>query len=477
MTSFLSLQGKYRVLHLTWFAFFLTFFAWFNLAPLATTLASSLALTKDDIDLLLICNVAVTIPARVAIGMLLDRFGPRRVYSGLLWLAAIPCLLFAASDSMTQLILSRLALGCVGAGFVVGIRMVGEWFPPEEVGTANGIYGGFGNFGSAAAAMVLPTVALSVFGGDDGWRASIALTGIACFLYGFVYYASVRDTPPDRTYERPERHGALEVTSWASLAGLAAMQMPLAGALALLVWKLEAYLGPSMRLGYVAVGGLLAVQLANAWRVNAPSLRAGVPEHDRYAFRQVAILDFAYLVTFGSELAVVSMLPRFFEETWMLAPALAGLLASGYAFMNLFARPMGGWMSDRLGSRKRTLGVLVLGLAVGYALMGLLDGTWPMVACLALVMACSFCVQAGEGAVHAIVPLVKRRVTGQIAGMVGAYGTAGAVGFLTVFSVVEDPSVFFFVIAGCALVSATTVLFLQEPQPEASQVNEATSKS
>ena len=367
---------------------------------------------------------------------------------------------------MTQLVLTRLALGCIGAGFVVGIRMVGEWFPRSEVGVANGIYGGFGNFGSAAAALVLPVIALNVFGGDDGWRWAIALSGAACFLYGFVYYAAVRDTPDGRTYERPRRHGALEVSSWASLAGLIAMQVPLAAALALLVWKLEDldFLHDGLAHGaYAVIVGLLALHSARAWAINAPRIRAGVPDEERYAFRQVAILDFAYLVSFGSELAVVSMLPRFVQETWSVSPGVAGALAASYALMNLFARPMGGWLSDRMGSRRNTLLFLMVGLALGYALMGFLDADWPIALAVLLVMACSFCVQAGEGAVHAIVPLVKRRLTGQVAGMVGAYGTAGAVGFLTVFSVVEAPATFFFVISGCAVLCSVAVVFLREP--------------
>ena len=55
-----------------------------------------------------------------------------------------------------MLVASRLLLGIVGAGFVVGIRMVSEWFPPKDLGTAEGVYGGWGNFGSAAAALALP---------------------------------------------------------------------------------------------------------------------------------------------------------------------------------------------------------------------------------------------------------------------------------------------------------------------------------
>ena len=76
--------------------------------------------------------------------------------------AVIPNTIFALSSSFCTLVLSRLALSVVGAGFVVGIRMVSEWFPPSEVGTAEGVYGGWGNFGAAAAAFSLPLFAGSV---------------------------------------------------------------------------------------------------------------------------------------------------------------------------------------------------------------------------------------------------------------------------------------------------------------------------
>ena len=87
--------------------------------------------------------------------MLLDKYGPRLTYSVLLIYAAIPCVMFASANSFEMLVVSRLLLGIVGAGFVIGIRMVAEWFPPKEIGLAEGIYGGWGNFGSAASALSL----------------------------------------------------------------------------------------------------------------------------------------------------------------------------------------------------------------------------------------------------------------------------------------------------------------------------------
>lgn len=465
---FLSFKGRYKVLHMTWFAFFLTFMAWFNMAPLATTILRDIeGLTQQDIKVLMICNVALTIPARIVIGMLLDRYGPRKVYSSLLIVMSLPCFAFAMSNSMLQLVISRLILGTIGAGFVIGIRMVAEWFPPKDVGEAEGIYGGFGNFGSAASAFLLPTLALNSFGGEHGWRYAIAFTGATCLIYGFIYYASVTDTPPGKVYQRPKRQGAMEVTSWSSLYGLIIMQLPMLAALGILAWKLGKIGFLHSNGVHVVYGVLLAVfcfQAYKAWTVNAPHIREGYPKEDRYSFRQVAILDFAYFCTFGSELAVVSMLPRFFENTWELTPQLAGMIAASFAFMNLFARPMGGFMSDRLGSRRRTLTFLIGGLAVGYFLMGLLGSAWPIPVALCVTVLCSFFVQAGEGAVYAIVPLVKRRVTGQIAGMVGAYGNVGAVVFLTVFSLVDETRTFFFFIGGCAVVCGVASLFLKEPE-------------
>ena len=151
--NLLSFSGRSKVLHMTWFAFFLSFVVWFNHAPLMLVIEQALHLTKAEVKTILILNVALTIPARILIGILVDQYGPKRTYSALLTIGAIPCFLFATANDFEQLALARFLLGFVGAGFVIGIRMIGEWFPAKQVGIAEGIYGGWGNFGSAAAAM------------------------------------------------------------------------------------------------------------------------------------------------------------------------------------------------------------------------------------------------------------------------------------------------------------------------------------
>jgi NNP family nitrate/nitrite transporter-like MFS transporter len=470
-----AFSGKMKVLHLSWMAFFITFMVWFNLAPLLQYLKTDLGLTIAEIKTLLILNVALTIPARVIIGMLTDKYGPRIVYSVLLAVCSIPCFMFAMADNFIDAAIARFLLGFIGAGFVIGIRMVSEWFPANELGTAEGIYGGWGNFGSAVAAFTLPTLALWLGGEENGWRYAVALTGVMSLLFSFVYYANVSDTPKGSTYFRPKTVGAMEVTSTGDFFFLLIMKIPMYAALALLAWKLSPSGVNMLTEGVVVVIycvliAIYIMEVYKTWQLNKSIFVTPVPELHRYSFKQVAVLNILYFATFGSELAVVSMLPLFFADTFELSPVVAGMVASAYAFMNLMSRPAGGFISDKFG-RKSTLLILTAGLAVGYLLMSMVDSEWALWLAVVAAMVCSFFVQSGEGAVFAVVPLIKRRLTGQIAGMTGAYGNVGAVVYLTVLSYVEY-STFFLVIAATAVIGFITLLFMEEPKGQMAEIKE-----
>lgn len=468
-----SFSGKMRILHLSWAAFFITFLVWFNHAPLLAMMRDSMGLTDQQIKTLLILNVALTIPARIIIGMLVDAFGPRRIYSMLLFVSSFLCFGFAMAQDYEQLALMRFLLGFVGAGFVIGIRMISEWFPAKQTGLAQGIYGGWGNFGSAGAAVILPTVAL-MFGGDDGWRWAIASTGVVALIYSAVYFFSVTDTPKGSTYFKPKKNGALEITSRFDFFLYLIMNIPLYAALAVLNWKLGPANLAMLSSGvtdmiYVILGSLYAFQTIRIYQINKHVFTETIPDIERYKFKQVAILDLSYMVTFGSELAVISILPLFFMDTFNLSAVQAGLVASVFAGLNLIMRPAGGWISDKFG-RKLTLAILMAGTGVGYYLLSLITSEWSIYLALAAVIFSSLFVNAGNGAVFAIIPLVKRRLTGQIAGMAGAYGNVGAVIFLTILSFVAT-EVFFIVIAiFAAVVLVLITFFLDDPQDQMVEV-------
>ncbi|WP_300017393.1 MFS transporter [uncultured Roseobacter sp.] len=457
-----------RALHLTWIAFFITFYVWFNMAPLASSmLAANDWLTRDDIRLFAIANVALTIPARIIVGMALDHWGPRRVFSVLMVTMAVPTLFFAFGDSKMQLFISRLVLSSVGASFVIGIHMTALWFKPRDIGFAEGFYAGWGNFGSAAAALTIPTVALTIFGGDGGWRYAIATSGIVMAVYGVFYWFAITDGPTKDTHKKPRKAMALEVSTYRDLALLVIFTIPLVGILSILVYRIQmmGYIdGFVASICYAAIVVVVLYQVWQVLRVNLPILKQGVPEDDRYPFSSVAALNTTYFANFGAELAVVSMLPLFFQETWGLNPVTAGIIASAFAFVNLVARPMGGLVSDRMGNRRFVMLAYMMGIAIGFAMMGLLNSSWPLIVAIAITICCSFFVQGAEGATFGIIPSIKRRVTGQIAGMAGAYGNVGAVFYLFIFMFVE-PSTFFFIIAVGASISWLVCFFwLKEPE-------------
>ncbi len=465
-----SFSGKSRILHLSWFAFFLTFVVWFNHAPLLIAIKESMGLSDQQVKMLLILNVALTIPARIIIGMLVDAFGPRLIYSLLLFVSSFLCFFFAVADTFEMLALARFLMGFVGAGFVIGIRIVSEWYPAKEVGLAEGIYRGLGNAGSAAAAISLPAVAVLI-GGDDGWRYAIGLTGVLTLIYSLVYYFSVTDTPAGSTYFKPNKTGGLEVTSKKDFIYYLLLNIPMYGALALLTWKVSVLglLSDSAVLTiYVILACTYALQCRQIYKVNADIFQHAVPELHRYKFKQVSILSLAYAVTFGAELAVVSMLPLFFLDTFNTSAIVAGLLAATFAGMDIISCPSGGWLSDRFG-RKKTLIVLLSALVAGFLLMSQINSEWPILLAVIVTMACAFFVSSGAGGVFAVVPLIRRRLTGQIAGVVGAYGNIGAVLFLTVLSFVSAQT-FFLVIAGTVAVTVLAVLFLEEPEGHIAEI-------
>lgn len=468
-----SFEGKTRILHLTWFAFFMTFVVWLSLGPMMPFIQEALLLTEQQAKVLLILNVAMTIPSRIIVGMLVDNLGPKIMFTGILVLGGLISIAFSWMQTYEQLALTRFLSGFIGAGFVVGIRMISEWFPAKQTGVAQGIYGGWGNFGSAGAAVSLPFLA-NFFGDVDGWRYAITIASIAAIAYGIFYYFNVTNTPKGSTYFKPKKSGAMEVSNFKDLVLYILMNIPLYLALSLLTWKLSpasmGMISSSVELGVYAVLLLIFIlQVLKTWQVNKDILKNPVPKQHRYKFKQVAILDWAYFITFGTELAVVSMLAMFYVDWFELPKITAALLAGVYPFINLFARPGGGYLSDKFG-RKLTLVVVFSGVTLSFLALGSVDKSWSIYAVVALTILGGIFSKAGSGAVFAMVPLIQRRLTGQIAGMAGAFGNVGAVLFLTVNSLVDYDQFFMLIGIMSGAVLMLIVVFLEEPKGHMTEV-------
>jgi len=451
------------VLHLSWVAFFLTFAAWFNMAPFNTTLMRTARLSAEEINILMIMNVALTIPARIIIGTLVDRFGPRRVFSALLLYAALVSFYFALATDYSEFLLARLLMGIAGGGFVVGIKMIAEWFPPEKMGRAQGIYAGWGNFGAAFAAFALPLVA-ALFSEPLGWRVAAAFSGALCLLWAGVYLRFSEEAEGAERQFKLSLVEPIEVTSQRDLLLQALLWMPVYAALGAVLWTLARPPAPLFTAPWALFfsAALLLLYGFGVYRsiaANRPRLAAPIPPEKRYAFSRIVILCLVYALTFGSELAVVSMFPGFLETTFGLSVTAAGVLGSSFALMNVVTRPGGGWLADTFGPR-RTLALTVGGGALGYGVMSTFDAGWPIAYAVAVALLCSVFLQAGNGACFAMVPLIRRDLTGRMAGLAGAFGNVGAVLFLTALSLMSTVD-FFRLLGGYALVVLASLLFLK----------------
>jgi MFS transporter, NNP family, nitrate/nitrite transporter len=474
LKGLLTFQGPYRILHLTWFAFFLSCVCVFNFAPFASIIGEDLHLDEAQIKTILTCNLAITIPARIIIGGVLDRYGPRLTYSVLLIFTLIPCVATALAQDFSQMVIARLLMGIVGASFVLGIRMVSEWFPPKDIGMAQGIYGGWGNAGSFGSGFALPLIATGtafLAGGASNWRLTMILTGVISAIYGVIYFNNVTDTPPGRVYQRPKKYGGIEVTSAGDFYGLLVMNFGLFFAVGLLAWQLaqpKFHFLSSEQMYFILflLVCLYAYQSYQAWLINREVVlgKKQFPPAERYQFSQVALLEFTYITNYGAELATVSMLPLFFEQTFGLPHTAAAAIAAIAPLLNLVARPTGGLMSDQLGSRKWMMTLVTLGIGISYLIAYQIDKTWSLPLVIAIVMLVAIFFQAGSGATCAIIPLIKKEITGQVAGNVGAYANVGAVIYLTIFSLTDAQTTFAAMGIGGLIGTFLCAFFLKEPR-------------
>jgi MFS transporter, NNP family, nitrate/nitrite transporter len=188
-----------RAFHFTWITFFLCFFGWFGIAPLMPIVRNDLNLTQAQVGNIIIASVSITIFARLLIGWLCDKIGPRLCYAILLILGSIPVMFIGLSNSYESFLLFRLAIGVLGASFVVTQYHTSVMFAPNVVGTANATVAGWGNMGGGVTLMVMPLIAAAFVGfgylPTEAWRWSMVIPGVALFIMGFIYYFYTQDTP------------------------------------------------------------------------------------------------------------------------------------------------------------------------------------------------------------------------------------------------------------------------------------------
>src|SRR5581483_930582 len=188
-----------RTFHITWLMFFVCFFGWFGLAPLMPTIRADLGLTKAQVGNTIIASVSSTIIARLLIGKLCDVLGPRKTAVRLLLIGSLPVLLVGLARDYTTFLLFRLAIGVIGASFVVTQFHASTMFAPKIKGTANAVTGGWGNLGGGVTNMVMPLIFSAIVGfgytAHQAWRYAMIVPAVMMWIVAFLYHRYTKDTP------------------------------------------------------------------------------------------------------------------------------------------------------------------------------------------------------------------------------------------------------------------------------------------
>jgi nitrate/nitrite transporter NarK len=180
-----------RAFHLTWMAFFVCFFAWFACAPLMPVIKGELKLSAAQIANINIAAVAGTILVRLLVGPLCDRFGPRKTYTALLAVGALPVFGVTFAHSYESFMLMRFLIGAIGTSFVITQYHTSIMFAPNVVGTVNAAAAGWGNAGGGTAQAAMPLILAAVLtigaGHASAWLLFVFLVGEGLGLLWFAH--------------------------------------------------------------------------------------------------------------------------------------------------------------------------------------------------------------------------------------------------------------------------------------------------
>jgi NNP family nitrate/nitrite transporter-like MFS transporter len=350
-----------------------------------------------------IAAVAITIIVRLIVGPLCDRFGPRKTYTGLLALGAIPVLGVAAAQSYESFLLFRLGIGAVGASFVITQYHTSVMFGPKVVGTANAASAGWGNSGGGVAQATMPLLmgAVIMAGVSEtmGWRVALIVPGVMMLIMAVVYYKFTQDCPEGNFSDLRAAGIAFEgggKGGWASF--------------------------------------FEACRNYRAW-----------------------LLFITYGACFGIELFIHNVAATYYVDHFGLSLKQAGMAAGSFGLLALFARALGGWISDKvaargdLNSRVNLLFVLMVGEGLGLLWF---SQTTSVTLAIVAMLAFGLCTHMACGSTYALVPFVNPKALGGVAGIVGAGGNVGAVlaGFL--MKGTGDVRQTLLILGGAVLVSA-----------------------
>jgi len=321
--------------------------------------------------------------------------------------SAIPTGLTGLVQSASGLTVLRLFIGVGGSTFVMAQYWTSRMFTKEWVGTANAMVGGWGNLGGGVTQLLMGSIIFPILknlydgSAEKAWRTACVFPAVIGLITA-VCVIKYTDDSPSGNYSKMKKQKTME-------------------------------------------------------NVNArKSFQKGANNANTW------LLFVQYACCFGVEITMNNASALYFRDEFGLRTESAAAIASIFGWMNLFARGLGGYASDKCNARYGMRGRLWW-----QSICLLLEGLMVIVfafssklsTAIAVLVFFSIFVQAAEGSTYGIVPYVNPPVTGSVSGIIGAGGNCGGVVFGFCFRQLSAKSAFI-VMGSLIMVSSLFSVFI-----------------
>jgi NNP family nitrate/nitrite transporter-like MFS transporter len=322
---------------------------------------------------------------------------------------------WALLSPLGPLFKDSLTLSAFQQALLVAVPVVVGSLGRIPVGALTDRFGGRAMFPLVSAITIVPVLFLGLFG-----HSSLVALLIGGFFLGVGGTAFAVGVPFVNAWFPPERRGLAIGISGAGMGGTAISALTTVNLVK--TWGVATpFVVTAIVLALYAVAAWLVLRDAPGRTVPTESVGVRLRATSRLAATwQAAVL---YAVAFGGYVAFSVYLPAYLKTAYGLTQADAANRMAGFVLLAVVMRPVGGWLSDRIGPVRVLTAVLGV-VTAGAALQAFTPPLMPLGTIAFLSMAAAL--GAGSGAVFALVALLApANKVGSVTGVVGAAGGLG----------------------------------------------------